>query len=146
MRASLFTTTLVAYAIHQANVIDARTNGRDSKAAMLRHAATMSIKDKTEADTHVVGAIAARFNVKATKMVKQIRYSGYGFEHGSAAHQALARARRMLAPTSLEEAEAAVKALTPSHANSPDKVASLLNAYAKLTGGQKRSFMAQVKA
>lgn len=145
MRASLFTTTLVAYAIHQANVIDARTNGRDSKAEMLRHAATMSDKDKIEADTHVVGAIAARFNVKATKMVKQIRYSGYGFEHGSAAHQALARARRMLAPTSLEEAEDAIAKMVAVKANSADPVASLIKRFEGLTGGQKRSFLAQLR-
>ena len=140
-----FNQSLIAFAVHSANVALSRTEGRDAKAALLRHAATMSDKQKSEADSHVVGALAARFEVKATKQVKQIRYSGYGFEHGSAAAQALARARRMLAPTSMEEAEAACAALVSKvSANSADPVASLIKRFEGLTGGQKRSFLAQL--
>ena len=46
------------------------------------------VEAKVTADTHVVGALEARFGIKATPQQKQRRYSGYGFEHGSAAHQA----------------------------------------------------------
>jgi hypothetical protein len=145
MNVNTFTAGLVSFALYQANVIDNKARGRDAKAALLRHAATMTDKQKAEADSHVVGALAARFDVRATKQVKQIRYSGYGFEHGSAAAQALARARRMLAPTSMEEAEAAIAALVSKvSANSADPVASLIKRFEGLTGGQKRSFLAQL--
>jgi len=145
MNVTSFTTGLVAFALYQANVLDNKARGRDAKAALLRHAATMTEKQKAEADSHVVGALAARFDVRATKQVKQVRYSGYGFEHGSAAAQALARARRMLAPTSMEEAEVAIAAMvTKVSANSADPVASLMKRFEGLTGGQKRSFLAQL--
>ena len=145
MNVNTFTAGLVSFALYQANVIDNKARGRDAKCELLRHAATLSDKQKAEADSHVVGAIAARFAVRATKQVKQVRYSGYGFEHGSAAAQALARARRLLAPTSMEEAEAACAALvTKVSANSADPVAALMKRFEGLTGGQKRSFLAQL--
>ena len=144
MQAKQFNASLVAFALLQANNIDAKKNGRDAKAAMLRHAATMSYADKAAADREVIAVLQTRFNVRAIPAKKQAKYSGLNFEHGSAAHQALARARRLLAPTSMQEAEAAIAALTPTHANSADPVAALIASFDKLTGGQKRSFLAQL--
>ena len=144
MQAKQFNASLVAFALLQANNIDAKKNGRDAKAAMLRHAATMSDAAKAAADREVIAVLQTRFNVRAIPAQKQAKYSGLNFEHGSAAHQALARARRMLAPTSMEEAEAAIAALTTKHANSADPVAALIARFDKLTGGQKRSFLAQL--
>lgn len=144
MQAKQFTQSLVAFALLQANNIDAKKNGRDTKAAMLRHAATMSDAAKAAADREVVAVLQTRFGVRAEPAQKQARYSGLNFEHGSAAHQALARARRLLAPASMEEAETAIAALTMKSANSADPVASLIARFDKLTGGQKRSFLAQL--
>lgn len=145
MQAKQFNASLVAFALLQANNIDAKKNGRDMKAAMLRHAATMSDAAKAAADREVIAVLQTRFNVRAIPAQKQAKYSGLNFEHGSAAHQALARARRMLAPTSMEEAEAAIAALVTKHANSADPVAALLKRFEGLTGGQKRSFLAQLR-
>lgn len=146
MQAKQFTQSLVSFALLQANNIDAKKNGRDMKAAMLRHAATMSDAAKAAADREVIAVLQTRFNVRAIPAQKQAKYSGLNFEHGSAAHQALARARRLLAPTSMEEAEAAIAALvTKTSANSADPVAALLKRFDKLTGGQKRSFLAQLR-
>lgn len=144
MQAKQFTQSLIAFTLLQANNIDAKKNGRDAKAEMLRHAATMSDAAKAAADREVIAVLQTRFHVRAVPAQKQAKYSGLNFEHGSAAHQALARARRMLAPTSMEEAEAAIAALTTKHANSADPVATLIARFDKLTGGQKRSFLAQL--
>ncbi len=144
MQAKQFTQSLVSFALLQANNIDAKKNGRDTKAEMLRHAATMSDAAKASADREVIAVLQSRFNVRAIPAQKQAKYSGLNFEHGSAAHQALARARRLLAPTSMEEAETAIAALTMKTANSADPVATLIARFDKLTGGQKRSFLAQL--
>ena len=144
MQAKQFNASLVAFALLTANNIDAKKNGRDMKAAMLRYAATMSDAAKAAADREVIAVLQTRFNVRAIPAQKQAKYSGLNFEHGSAAHQALARARRLLAPTSMEEAETAIAALVTKHANSADPVAALLKRFEGLTGGQKRSFLAQL--
>lgn len=144
MQARQFTESLVSFALLQANNIDAKKRGRAAKAEMLRFAATMSDKAKADADRAVIAVLQTRFNVRAEPAQKQAKYSGLNFEHGSAAHQALARARRLLAPTSMEEAEAAVAALVSKKANSADPVAAMLKRYSEMTGGQKRSFLAQV--
>lgn len=146
MQARQFTESLVSFALLQANNIDAKARGRDAKAEMLRFAATMSDKAKAEADRAVIAVLQTRFHVKAEPAQKQAKYSGLNFEHGSAAHQALARARRLLAPTSMEEAETAIAALvTKTSANSADPVGALLKRFESLTGGQKRSFLAQLR-
>lgn len=134
----------VNYAVHEGNVAEARLTGRDAKAAMLRKAATLSDGEKAEIDSAVVGALQARFGIKAKKAEKQAKYSGYNFEHGTAASQALARARRLLKPTTPEQAEEMIAAMTPSAANSVDPVASMIAKFEKLSGGQKRSFLAQL--
>lgn len=143
MNTTQFTAHLVQFAIFSANVADNKLRGRDAKAELLRHAATMTDEAKIVADTHVVGALEARFGIKAQPQQKQRRYSGMGFEHNTAAHKALARARLLLAPTNSEEAEAAVAKLFAQHSNKVDKVAALLRAYDKLSAGEKRSFLAQ---
>lgn len=135
---------LVNFAIHEGNVIDARIHGRDAKAAILRKAATLSDGEKAQLDSAVVGALAARFAVKAKKADKRPVFSGYNFEAGTAAAQALNRARRLLKPTTPEEAEEMIAAMTPSHANKVDPVASMVARFEKLSGGQKRSFLAQL--
>lgn len=146
MQARQFTESLVSFALLQANNIDAKARGRDAKAEMLRFAATMSDKAKAEADRAVIAVLQTRFGVRAEPAQKQAKYSGLNFEHGSAAHQALARARRLLAPTSMEEAETAIAALvTKTSANSADPVAALIKRFEGLTGGQKRSFLAQLR-
>ena len=144
MNFTQFTAHLQSFAVFAANVADNKLRGRDAKAQMLRYAATMTEQQKIEADRHVIGALEARFGIKARPAQKQARYSGYGFEHGSAAHQALARARRILAPKDAEQAETMIAALAPHTANSADPVASMLARFEKLTGGQKRSFLAQL--
>lgn len=145
MQAKQFTASLVSLALFEANKADDKKHGRDAKAALLRFAAHMSDEAKLEADLAVIAALQGRFNVKAKAAQKQARYSGLNFEHGSAAHQALARARRMLAPTSMEEAEDAIAKMVAVKANSADPVASLLKRFEGLTGGQKRSFLAQLR-
>lgn len=144
MNTTQFTAYLVRFAIFSADVADNKLRGRDAKAELLRHAATMTDEAKIAADTHVVGALEARFGIKAQPQQKQRRYSGMGFKHGSAAHQALARARRLLAPKDHAEAETMIAALMTTHANSADPVAAMLKRFDSLTGGQKRSFLAQL--
>lgn len=146
MQARQFTESLVSFALLQANNIDAKARGRDAKAKMLRFAATMSDKAKAEADRAVIAVLQTRFGVRAEPAQRHAKYSGLNFEHGSAAHQALARARRLLAPTSMEEAETAIAALVSKiRANSADPVGALLKRFEGLTGGQKRSFLAQLR-
>lgn len=145
MQARHFTASLVSLALFEANKADDKVRGRDAKAEMLRYAATMSDGAKREADLAVIAALQTRFCVKAQAAKKQAKYSGLNFEHGSAAHQALARARRMLAPTSMQEAEDAIAKMVAVKANSADPVASLLKRFEGLTGGQKRSFLAQLR-
>lgn len=149
MHTAQFTQSLVAFALFQANALDARENGRDAKAAMLRHAATLTDAAKVSADQQVVGAIAARFNLKAT-VSERPQYSGYTFDktvkNGEAAAKALQRARAMLKPSNASEAEEAITRLTAFQANKPDAVASMMARFEKLTAGQKRSFLSRLNA
>jgi len=140
-----FTQSLVAFALHQANVAENAMHGRDAKAALLRKAATMTEQQKVQADREVVGALAARFGIKAKPMEKQAKYSGMGFENGTAAYKALNRARQLLKPTAQDEAEEAVARLMQVGNASADPVASMLKRYEGLTAGQKRSFLAKLR-
>lgn len=143
---SNFAAHLSAYTLHISNVADGKTWGRDFKASMLRVACTLSDAAKTAADLQSVQHLETKYRVKAQPMEQRSRYSGWTFEKDTAADQALKRARALLAPANEDEAEAAIEKLVSFKAGATDPVASLLAKFEKLSGPQKRSFLAKLNA
>lgn len=151
MQASKFNSSLVSFAIFEANKAAAAINGAGvaSKIELMRHAATMSDAAKIAADLEVVSALAGRFNLRS-KASERPQFSGHTFDktvpNGEAACKALQRARAILKPASIDEANAAAERLVSFKAGATDPVASLLAKFGKLTGPQKRSFLAKLNA
>lgn len=126
-----FNAALAALAVHASNVADERSDaGRAHKAALVRHAATMSDKAKIAADLEVIAFLSGKYGVKSHVATQGSVFSGRVFEKDTAVNQGLKRARWILSTTPENVEERAAKFERTAH--SIDKVAKAKKLRAQL--------------